>query len=192
MRKTFYKYRDLKNFSHFEKILLENKLHAGIYSDFNDENEGQYTYYEDTRSQYIIDKIKSEKNKLRICSLSRKRDDILLWGYYANGSRGVNLVLEIVDKEIIEITDIKYQGLYDHQSIAHDEEIISLTKKILSRKLPNWKHESETRVFTRKEHVDVKIKEIILGSRISENNENNIRELVKNRNPKIKITKGSL
>ncbi len=52
-----------------------------------------------------------------------------------------------------------------------------------------WQHEREIRVFTEQPYVDVQLKELVLGCRISDADERLVRALVAKWHPKIRIRK---
>ena len=122
----------------------------------------------------ILKKLKNDKEKMRICSLSEKCNDALMWAHYANGERGI--IIGINRNSIrngYDIKPIQYQGIP-----YYDSEDNIIVEDILSYKKEEWKYEKEVRVFTRDEYVNVEIEEIILGSRIRPSNEQRIRDLI--------------
>lgn len=186
MPRPLYKYRSLSNFQYFEDIILNNRLYATIYSNQNDSDEGFYFHTElaltseDVRQTYI------EKNRAKMCSLSKERNHRLLWGHYADGGRGVNIALEVNDDNLIANRNIIYEGLLEYNeynNIPPNRRAID----ILSRKMPEWEYEREKRYFTYNDYISVDIKEIILGSRINPENEDRVRTLVADNNPNIII-----
>lgn len=172
--KILYKYRSLNSFENFVDIILFNRLYAANYKDLNDPMEGQYYYPEGTLDEYSKSLILNNKNRLRICSLSRERDNPLLWSHYADGSKGVNIGVEVVENKNVDIIDIKYRSVVlftkGGQSFS--------AKDVLSCKLSPWIYEKETRVFTEDTYVKINLKEIILGERISTKHEKLIYKLV--------------
>lgn len=186
MPRPLYKYRSLSNFQYFEDIILNNRLYATIYSNQNDADEGYYFHTEITVPEDIRELTYLEKQRVRFCSLSRERHHRLLWGHYADGGRGINIALEVNDSTIIAERNIQYEGLLEYSeyvNISPNRRVID----ILSRKMPEWEYERENRYFTYNDYISVDIREIILGSRISPENEDRVRTLVADNNPNIII-----
>ena len=185
MTKILYKYRSLDNFKYFVDIILNNRLYAAPYKDLNDPMEGQY-YYKNGKLNYEIrEKIKGMKAGLRICSLSRVNNNELMWSHYTNGQRGVIIGVEVDKKHIIR--PIEYNGIsYVREENYNEQTAI----EILSHKLEVWGYEEEERVFQEEGNfIDVKIKEIITGRRISEEDSELIEGMVRRINPEIRIIK---
>lgn len=178
-----YKYRSLNNFENFLDIILFNRLYASNYRDLNDPMEGQYYYPEGTLDRYTRDLIFTDKNRLRICSLSKEKDNPLMWSHYADGCRGVNIGVEVINSNGVEIVDIKYKNAV----LFPDGPSSFNAKDVLSCKLSPWKYEREMRVFTQDTHVKINVKEIILGERISNKHEDLIRKLASRMNNHIII-----
>ena len=88
-----YKFRQLTSCRDLERIIeiLEtNKFHCAKFSEMNDPMEGVYIATVPSK----IDKILTEKNEKRICSFSSKEgfENLAMWGYYANGFKGIPIV----------------------------------------------------------------------------------------------------
>ncbi|WP_198411280.1 hypothetical protein [Marinimicrobium alkaliphilum] len=181
-----YKYRGIKDFRFFTDIILKSRLYAAPYFDLNDPMEGKYLY---SQSGGSLDEdmrrlLKGEKEKLRICALSRDPNNELMWSHYSEGHRGVVIGVEINPGEY-EVRPIEYDGPHKvglnnfHNGAAVD---------VLSHKLDVWQYEAEERVFTRgKLFVDVTVRIIICGSRMSTQDKGFITELVEKINPDIEI-----
>lgn len=188
MPRLLYKYRSLSNFQYFEDIICNNRLFVSNYRDQNDSDEGHYFHREPILPQEVIEQTYQEKNRIKICSLSMVSNGPTLWGHYADGSRGVNMVLEVNDENIVECRNIKYNGLLEYKEYIN----IPLHRRaidILSNKLPSWEYEREKRYFTYNNYISVDIKKVILGCRISADNENRVRSLITENNPDIIICK---
>jgi len=165
MSEMLYKYRSLENFKYFVDIILNNRLHASLYKNLNDPMEGMYYLLTKDYEKTIVDKLREEKGKFKICSLSRKNNDELMWSHYADGQRGVAIGVKI-DKTKYDIQRIKYHGFPN----IHSDDLTNQTaQEILCNKLEAWNYEQEERVFVRNTHfVKVHIVEIIMGRRMSE------------------------
>lgn len=185
-----YKYRSIENFQYFVDIILNKRLYAAPYFDLNDPMEGQYIYADGLISNDIIKAIKGAKEKLRIVSLSRNPSNILMWSHYANGHRGVVIGVE-VNSNKYDIQSVNYTNSMfniDYDNIPQRSE---LAKHILSKKQSAWSYEEEERIFIKggNLYADVKIKEIILGSRMSNQNQGFIKKLVANIDASINVRK---
>jgi hypothetical protein len=188
MTDILYKYRSLENFKNFVDILLNNRLFASKYKDLNDPMEGQYYYQHGLLDKSIRDILKDEKSELRICSLSRSRNNELMWSHYADGQKGVAIGLRIDDNKYT-VKPILYNGLANLQNQNLNEQSAI---EILSHKLEVWNYEQEERAFVRDKHfIEVKIEEIITGRTMGNSDFGMIRELVDKINPEIKIVKAN-
>jgi len=181
-----YKYRGIQGFRFFTDIILKNRLFASPYFDLNDPMEGRYLY---SQSDGKIDEdmarmLKGEKEKVRVCSLSRDPNNELMWSHYAEGHKGVAIGVE-VDRNRYKVRPIDYGGL--HQ-IGRNNFHSGSAVDVLSHKLDVWSYEEEERVFTKnKQYVDVHIRRIICGSRMSTQDKGFITDLVNKVNPDIEI-----
>lgn len=180
----FYKYRGVKEFRYFADIVLKKRLYAAPYFELNDPMEGHYLYSSGELDSDVRDRIKSQKEKLRICSLSKVADNELMWSHYAEGHRGVAIGVSVNESKY-EVIPVNYDGPLQlvrngiHNSTAQD---------ILSHKLDVWSYEKEARIFVRGKHyVYVNVKEIILGRRMSKQDVGFIKSLVARIDPKIKV-----
>jgi hypothetical protein len=186
MNEILYKYRSLDNFKNFVDIILRNRLYAAKYKDLNDPMEGQYYYRTGELDREIRNKLLEEKGELRLCSLSRVRDNQLMWSHYTNGHRGVAVGLRITDTNCT-LRPIQYNGL---ASIRNQDFNEQTAIEILSHKLEVWNYEEEVRVFVRDRHfVDIEIAEVITGLSMSNADFGFVRDLVKKINPEIRIVK---
>lgn len=182
-----YKYRNLDNFEFIVDILLNEHFYASTYYNLNDPMEGMYNHY--GLSSKVRNEIKNAKEKFKICSLSEKKDDPLLWAHYANGSRGICIGAKITGHYLDDIKKVIYTGFPTIKSYIEAD---TTAKDILTYKDESWKYESEVRVFTKRESdntfVKVKIEEIILGKRISKTHKKLIEGLTLKLLPKVKIS----
>lgn len=182
-RGTFYKYRSLENFEFFIDIIVNERLYASSYENMNDAMEG--IYYHCGLKPNILKGIKNSKEKFKICSLSKEKNEPLLWSHYANGSRGINIGLDVTGHNL-DIKDIVYTGT---PTITDCIDANRTAKEILSYKHESWKYENEVRVFTENNnaYVKIKIKEIILGERISQRQKSLVQKLVTSLLPGVTI-----
>jgi hypothetical protein len=186
MTDILYKYRSLDNFRNFVDIFLKNRLYAAKYKDLNDPMEGQYYYQTGELNRDIKNKLLEEKGELRLCSLSKVKDNQLMWSHYTNGHRGVAIGLRI-DETKYTVKPIQYNGL---TSIRNQDFNDQTAIEILSHKLEVWNYETEVRAFVRdKNFIDIQIEEIITGIAMSNAEYGFVRELVEKINPNIRIIK---
>lgn len=183
MTNLFYKYRTTHNFKQFLDILIYSRLYAAPFTALNDPMEGHYLYSENELKRNFVDKLSGEKNRLKICSLSKKSDSHSLWAYYADGYKGVVFGVS-VDETVYNISEIKYT-----QQLLSVNEYNSFTaKEILSQKQDCWRGEEEVRVFTENgKYINVKIEEIIIGHKMDNDERLLIKNLMKNFQPHVKI-----
>ena len=87
-----------------------------------------------------------------------------MWAHYSEGHRGVAIGVEINENEH-DVQPVQYDGLPQVGRLnIHN----STAKDILSHKLEVWGYEEEVRAFTDgKQYVDVKVKEVLLGRSMS-------------------------
>jgi hypothetical protein len=182
-----YKYRGIQEFRYFVDILLNERLYAANYFELNDPMEGHYIVDPmggiDTDIKRML---KSEKEKLRLCALSRRPDIELMWAHYANGDRGI-AIGATVDSNKYEVRDIKYQC--STPRIGRHNLDASTATDILSCKLDSWKYEEETRIFVKKsQFIKVQLHEIIIGHRMPDKDRAFIEKLVKKLCPYVNLT----
>lgn len=186
MSDILYKYRGINNFEFLVDILVNNRLYACHFSELNDPMEGIYYYHSKDYDQLknYIERIMCIKNDLYICSLSGKRNDPLMWTHYAQEERGINLGVKVINNNIEKVEYISSKLLANQNFNIHDDDA---AKKILKSKLNAWKYENEKRVFTSEHYVDIKIHEIIFGSRIDTHIKNLITKIANKFNETIQF-----
>ena len=180
-----YKYKDLKNFERIVDIILNKRLYAATYKELNDPMEGQYTSSE-RLSNKIKEQISYDKLELRICSLSKERNEPLMWAHYADGARGIVIGINEEDLECRYDDDCRKVVTY-----SKDVKKSTEAKKILSCKQKGWEYEQEVRIFSNanEEYINIEIEEIILGSRISEEHKYILEAIKDKARCSFKITK---
>lgn len=182
-----YKYRGIKELRHFVDIVLNQRLYAAPYFDLNDPMEGHYLYNKGELDSDVRSLIKGQKQKIRICSLSKVNDNELMWAHYSEGHRGVAIGVEINNHKH-DVQPVKYDGL---PQIGRPNIHNSTAREILSHKLEVWGYEEEVRVFTGgKQYVNVEVKEILLGRSMSTQDISFIKKLAGSINSTI-IVKGA-
>jgi len=181
-----YKYRSLENFKRFIEILINNKLYASTYEKMNDYMEGHYLYQSSNDIKKIIVKMKKEKRKLRICSLSKNPKNDVMLAHYADNGYCVIIGVEPCLKRNEIKEDIDYNGI---QKIKLDDtiKINESAKKILTCKTESWEYEKEVRIFSEHPYIRINIKEIIFGPRICRKNKKLIEDLIVKMGLKIEL-----
>ncbi|WP_462273335.1 hypothetical protein [Methanohalophilus sp.] len=138
------KFRSLANehdFKRARQIIEKGEFWCSKLWNHNDPMEGIFfTYNYDS-----IDSLFDGKNNYVICSfaLPEALSEPLLWGYYANGFKGIAIEIEPNDNETFR--EIQYYKESDFR-----EKIFESTDEIpdiITRKLDNWKHEKEVRLI---------------------------------------------
>jgi hypothetical protein len=150
------KFRSLKSCTDLARakyIIETGEFHCSKLWNLNDPMEGIY----ETSNKSIIDKIFNEKNNYVICSFSNL-DALkcpILWGYYANGYKGIAIEIDYNDNNIIydinnndEINDriVKVNYVKETKKINIPDDSVP---KIISKKLECWAHEEEYRYLRR-------------------------------------------
>lgn len=136
-----YKFRPLGSWEDFGRVLqiLETgRFWHSKFSDLNDPMEGVFT----TDSYKKVAQIFSEKNRYKICSFSGEEalKNPIMWGYYANGFKGVAIEVEVPDTNVVKV---KYNTPLP--KVGHQIDINKVIKKLLSNKFKYWEHECEYR-----------------------------------------------
>lgn len=140
-----YKFRPLascKDLSRIEEILQTGKFWCSRFWELNDPMEGVYWFNSGSLSNEVINKLYSDKSNKNICSFSGKEafEKPIMWGYYANGFKGVAIEIEVDDSEVCKVD-------YPRQltTIAPKINIDKAVHTILTTKLKCWVHEEEYR-----------------------------------------------
>ena len=110
-RVHYYKYRSLSNLRFFLDILIYKRLYMASYSELNDPMEGAFVITGDHRNidNSWLEILRSEKNDLRICSLSRSFNNILMCAHYADSNNGCCIECEVVSSpDIVEEISVDY------------------------------------------------------------------------------------
>lgn len=180
-----FKYKSFRPFDYIVDILAKNRLFASKYSSLNDPMEGQYLHESFEGVEEDMDAVlKSRKQGIRICSLSEKPDDTLMWSHYADGHKGIVVGLDIDDTRY-DVRRIRYDGLAQLHGHSPGPE---LAKDILSHKLEAWKYEREVRVFVEQgEYVDAEVKLVVCGRSMSTQNISLMKEVLNGLSPNVEL-----
>lgn len=161
------KFRSLANQKDLDRainIITTGKFWCTKLWNMNDPMEGVYS----TSNRDIIPKMFTEKNKYVICSFSDNSDDNipkkpiqnpLLWGYYANGFKGIAIEIEEDESNVKKVdyisrTDI--DKLIGKGSLDGD-----IAMEIITKKLKCWNLEHEWRFLKDSNEDSYKIGKII-------------------------------
>ncbi len=140
-----YKFRPLANeqdFDRLKRILETGEFWCSQFLKLNDPMEGVfYGQKEDVGVIY------NEKNKYKICSFSDKEafENPAMWGYYANGFKGMAIKID-VNKSNVNIIDYEDE-IPSLKDLPVDNKIV----KILTTKSTPWKKEGEYRFLKKSE-----------------------------------------
>jgi len=135
-----YKFRPLatqEDFNRAKNILETGCFWCSKFSELNDPMEGAFHSAEIK----IVNETFAGKNCRKICSFSGGTafKDPILWGYYANGFRGIAIEVECDEKEVEKINYKKYINKLKNTNINNN------VKKVLTTKLESWELEEEYR-----------------------------------------------
>lgn len=121
-------------------ILCSGRFWCSRFWELNDAMEGVYSFYLDTPHQET-ETLFQKKGALALCSFSGRQalEKLIMWGYYANGLKGIAIEIEIEDDSVREMTYQDAPPMLDAKGLAAEE--------ILTRKSKAWKHEHEYRFF---------------------------------------------
>ena len=179
----YYKYRSMSNLRYFLDILLYKRLYLASYSELNDPMEGAYRIkngvkYDDSWLRLL----RSEKNDIHICSLSKTYNNILMWSHYADSHKGCCIELEVTSEKGIDETSVQY---VDQIGAVQGKDYKDEAYQILSRKLKCWDYEKEIRFLkeipsnTRvSKFLHIKIIRIYLGCKMSSKEINFYKKLI--------------
>jgi hypothetical protein len=190
---TLYKIRSLDNWKFVLDIIVNSRLFAAPFESLNDPMEGRYYFFGPTVSEAYRKALYESKLRRNICSFSERSDSTLLWSYYAGGHTGVAFGVQLPTVRPrghnMEVRAVRYDsGIHiGPQQASQPPDRVAL--EILTQKQSPWAHEREVRVFTSKNFVPVKLKELVLGHRISAADEKLLRALMSKWHPKIRISK---
>jgi len=179
----FYKFRDFNNYKFLLDIFLNKRLYASSFRSLNDNFEGQfYTHiFEETKRVRLNPK---RNEHLSICSFSGQYENHLLWSHYSDGHKGLVIAFEL-EKSKYEIQKVNYNGLKTFNDLPH---MIEDVKSVFFNKINEWEYEDEYRIIVEKQsYIDIIIKEVILGSEVSNLDKQLIVKLIEQIDSRIKI-----
>jgi hypothetical protein len=156
-----YKYKSLNNIEYVLDIILHNRLYCANRRDLNDPMEGAYAL-DIAGNISRFNNIFGGIDSYNVCALSTTPDCVLLWGYYADGFRGVVIEVDLPDGagSPMHYGD-PYESINLEKTNKTDDE---LAVQILTTKYKKWIHENEIRVLQKEEcYFDAPVKKVILG-----------------------------
>lgn len=149
-KRVLYKFRSLGNdddLKRVQHILNTCEFWCSKFWELNDPMEGVYSFQDGALTDEFITGLYGAKSEHVICSFSGEKAfrNPIMWGYYANGFKGIAIKLE-VDDSVENITKMRYK-----QKVANvrkrDDKTVTV-KDILTTKLTCWKNEDESRFIT--------------------------------------------
>ena len=177
----YYKFISLQNIRRFLDIIINERLYAARYDELNDPMEGVYLTSSSNNAN-IIRLLRERKYKTRICSLSKDYHHVLLWSHYADGHKGCCLQVSPRKKETP--TEISYTT-----SLPTIEDYDIEGRALLAHKSPIWKYEDEVRFFSKGHYLNVNIRKIIMGVKVSREDYAFFKRLINCINPGIDVCK---
>lgn len=130
---------DSQSYCRAKTILQTGEFWCSKFWELNDPMEGVYVFSDCCRN--IIHEVFSDKARRVICSFSGPEafKDPTMWGYYANGFKGIAIELDVPDDMVRKMT---YVPSVPNCESMHE---FVFAEKILTTKLDRWEHEDEYR-----------------------------------------------
>jgi hypothetical protein len=180
-----FKYRSFRPFEYIVDILAKRRLYASRFDDLNDPMEGRYLYENFGGKKEDMDSmLRGKKQKMRVCSLSEKPDDPLMWSHYADGHHGFVVGVE-VSAHNYDVRSIQYDGPARIQDPATGYEA---AKRVLSHKIDAWSYEKEVRVFVPDKHyVQVDLAFVACGREMSPQDKSLIKDVMQGLAPEVDL-----
>lgn len=174
---TYFKYRSLKDFKRFLQILIYRELYGSKFNELNDPMEGYFNYSDQIDIETRKAMLKKRSNTY-ICSVSKKSNIGIMWSHYADEHKGCCIEFEVTSKwKKIEVEYLDEMPILDANTQIED---------ILKCKSKQWEYEEEIRFIkpvekedARRPKLKIKIKRILLGTRVDRNTVSFINALVK-------------
>ena len=130
--------------------------------------------------------LKKALDEVRFCSLSKLRDDPLMWAHYADGARGCVFEVELSEKCRFE--DVSYRGPLDIETPS-SQDIKEKAIQILICKNECWDYEQEIRVFTTEgKYIEiVRVRRVIIGEKAEKTAASVLRQVIEKIDSKIEV-----
>ena len=170
--RTYYKYLSFGadgtcQRNHTLDVFENSRLYMPLYNQLNDPMEAFFESSDLTSRQVI--EIKSTKQAIRLCCLSKTYTDILMWSHYGDGHKGccVEVVVQPNSSCIKKHINYTQAILAPIGTSSHERSI-----DILSKKLQPWQYEREVRYLrdysmVNNEFLDIRIKKVYLGCKLN-------------------------
>jgi hypothetical protein len=140
-----YKFRPLatcQDLDRARQILETGKFWCSHFWELNDPMEGVYQFNVGALAEEDVREFYSKKTSQVICSFSGEKafQEPIMWGYYANGFKGIAIEIEVDEARV---TTIEYTS--EIPNITGRDLTDNAVKRILTTKLSCWAHEDEYR-----------------------------------------------
>ncbi|MCQ2132005.1 MAG: DUF2971 domain-containing protein [Bacteroidaceae bacterium] len=175
-----YKY---KSIDYIEDVIINQRLYCSQFDELNDPMEWAFTSNQnkDSISKLIKD---TEKDKWRICCLSKSEQYGLMWSMYGDSHHGVCLEVEVsTDSYYIPYSQFDsnqqcyHQWIYGEIIYKNTCAEVNIDQKtivnVLWTKSKQWEHEQEIRFVSKltqdetKKYLQVKVNKVFLGRRMT-------------------------
>lgn len=177
-----------KSTDHIEDVIINKRLWCSKFNALNDPMEWAFTSEKDKKDiEELIEDI--DKERWRICCLSKSEQYGLMWAMYGDEHKGVCIEVEIDETKYCKNNDKTkdsqwYYGYINYCNTSFNiDDIRCDLKQVLWIKSKQWKHEQEVRFVKRLTNEDddnylhVKINAIYLGKRMDKDKARNIKML---------------
>ncbi len=181
-----YKYRDTANIKYLLDIVINNRLYASSYNRLSDPMQGGNASQAIRLNSDSRELIRNSEDRYGICTLYEDPQHSLLWAHYADDHRGVAIGVTVDDPQctLREVAYSDDEPASDSAAPDTEASVINL----LSHKEMLWNYEREHRAFVKqKKFVDVKVHEVIFGSRVQSREKDFLTKMIQRINPDIEI-----
>ena len=156
-----FKFRGIRNdcrsqremdISRIVDIVKNRRLFCSDWRNQNDILEGTYLYnvHEEWLHAHIDENgnwLQSQKEMYRICSLSKRINNSLMWAHYASSHTGVAIELKLRQDSLFPVTYNPKLPRVNLEFLDADGDRSEIVKKLLLNKTACWKYESEVRLL---------------------------------------------
>lgn len=128
------------------------------------------------------------RNRIGICSLTTKPDNLLMWSHYSSGHTGICIkysTVKLIEPGVAPVI-VEYTNDYPTFNYIREwEDKLKLASESFQKKSPDWAYEEEHRLVTLDRIGKIGLKrqamlEVILGARISKENTERIEHSLSN------------
>jgi len=186
-----YRYMKCEPFEYVLDVILNERLYCASVEEFNDPMEGlvQFNPYDYiAENSAPLDREISAMKQLalhreyikeyRVCSLSKRNDDILLWSHYCGGHAGL-----CIECDVPSTATGLHEVIYVANPRDHEKAARYMPMHYLTHKLKVWENEQEVRIIQREAYYNIqgRIRRLILGSRLPQTYFDTIEKTAKER-----------